>query len=207
MDVYSYVVEHDMGFAPNPFHGICTLACCKPDIRKHANEGDIIIGTSGMKSGSNNRLVYWLKVEGIISFDEYWRDARFERKRPNVLGPLIQQYGDNIYYRDNPLDLDAPLNQLHSFHSLPDGKVNADNHRQDTRKTENVLFGKEFAYWGGYGPVIPNHLRDIIKKGPSHKKKIPTAKQEEIFAWFKHLGSKGFVADPAAWQGIIAKGK
>jgi hypothetical protein len=38
--IFVYVVKHDGGFAPNPFHGFCTLACCKPKIRKGAKEGD-----------------------------------------------------------------------------------------------------------------------------------------------------------------------
>ncbi len=205
MDVYSYVVEHDMGFAPNPFHGICTLACCKPDIRKRANEGDLIIGTGSKKYGSNFRLVYWFKVDGIITFDEFWRDPRFERKRPNVNGSLMAQYGDNIYFREDPLNPDVPLSQLLSFHSLPDGQVNLNNYRRDTQKTENVLFGHEFAYWGGSGPEIPEHLRDIVKKGPGLKKKIPTEKREAILEWFGELGVLGFRADPAAWQRIIAR--
>ena len=28
--LYSYIVATDSGFSPNPFHGFCTLACCKP---------------------------------------------------------------------------------------------------------------------------------------------------------------------------------
>ena len=32
--VYMYVVDRDFGFAPNPFHGVRTLATCKPPIRK-----------------------------------------------------------------------------------------------------------------------------------------------------------------------------
>lgn len=34
MLVYEYVMTYDTGFAPNPFYGVCTLACCKPKIRK-----------------------------------------------------------------------------------------------------------------------------------------------------------------------------
>ncbi len=30
---HCYVIPYDSGFAPNPFHGICTLTTCKPDIR------------------------------------------------------------------------------------------------------------------------------------------------------------------------------
>ena len=44
MRVFSYVVMHDSGFAPNPFHGHCTLACCKPKIRSQAKAGDIVVG-------------------------------------------------------------------------------------------------------------------------------------------------------------------
>ena len=44
MVIHTYVVQHDKGFAPNPFWGICTLACCKPRIRAKASVGDIILG-------------------------------------------------------------------------------------------------------------------------------------------------------------------
>lgn len=30
---FCYVIPYDTGFAPNPFHGLCTLATCKPQIR------------------------------------------------------------------------------------------------------------------------------------------------------------------------------
>ena len=46
--MFSYVIEHDLGFAPNPFHGACTLACCKPVIRKRAQLGDYILGTGAV---------------------------------------------------------------------------------------------------------------------------------------------------------------
>ena len=40
MRVFSYIVTHDTGYAPNPFHGFLTLACCKPLIRRTAEVGD-----------------------------------------------------------------------------------------------------------------------------------------------------------------------
>jgi len=36
--LYLYTMTYDSGFAPNPFHGICTLACCKPGIRRGVAE-------------------------------------------------------------------------------------------------------------------------------------------------------------------------
>lgn len=32
--LYAYKMTHDTGFAPNPYFGVCTLACCKPRIRR-----------------------------------------------------------------------------------------------------------------------------------------------------------------------------
>jgi len=50
--LYSYVVDHDLGFAPNPFGGCCTLAKCKygskrRNIVEMAETGDWIAGTGG----------------------------------------------------------------------------------------------------------------------------------------------------------------
>jgi hypothetical protein len=51
--LFSYVVDHDNGFAPNPFGGLCTLAKCKygtpakRNVVELANEGDWVIGTGG----------------------------------------------------------------------------------------------------------------------------------------------------------------
>lgn len=36
--LYSYVIRQDSGFAPNPYYGVLTLACCKPRIRKEIGE-------------------------------------------------------------------------------------------------------------------------------------------------------------------------
>lgn len=71
--IHSYVVRYDSGFAPNPFYGYCTLATCKPNIRKGADIGDWVVG-----SGSNDRnvrrgghLVYAMRVTETMTFDEY----------------------------------------------------------------------------------------------------------------------------------------
>lgn len=48
--LFSYVLRFDDGAAPNPFWGTCTLAICKPDIRRTANIDDWIIGTGSKNS-------------------------------------------------------------------------------------------------------------------------------------------------------------
>ena len=76
MTVFAYIIEHDLGFAPNPFHGACTLACCKPTIRKVAKEGDYILGLGAVKPKLRGHLCYWMRVDEVVSFDEYWDDLR-----------------------------------------------------------------------------------------------------------------------------------
>jgi len=80
MKLYSYVVMHDTGFAPNPFFGYCTLACCKPEIRRSAQKGDWVVGLTPKAKG--NRIVYFMRVDDVMeSFADYWADRRFGVKK------------------------------------------------------------------------------------------------------------------------------
>jgi hypothetical protein len=97
--LYSYVVARDYGFAPNPFYGFCTLATCKPNIRKTAQVGDWVIGTGSKSKARDGQLVYAMRVSETMTFDEYWADPRFASKRPSLVGSLKQAFGDNIYHR------------------------------------------------------------------------------------------------------------
>ena len=100
--LYSYVLREDTGFAPNPYHGFCTLACCKGPIRMRAVVGDWIIGTGSDARGKwhGNNISYAMRVTEVLTFDEYWRDGRFLAKRPNPDGDLKESCGDNIYRFD-----------------------------------------------------------------------------------------------------------
>jgi len=148
------VVARDYGFAPNPFHGVCTLGTCKPIIRKTAQIDDWVIGT-GAKSIYNfqGRLVFAMKVEESLTFDQYWSDPRFLLKRPVLNGSIQQMYGDNIYRK-----IDGDWVQINSHHSLPDGSPNPNNIRNDTQ-TNRVLLAKHFVYYGNKAPVIPERFR------------------------------------------------
>ena len=94
--LYVYVVARDFGFAPNPFHGYCTLATCKPDIRRTAKIGDWVMGVGGSRLAAVGRCIYLMKVSKIRTFDEYWNDPKFQRKKPLRNGSLVMMVGDNI---------------------------------------------------------------------------------------------------------------
>ncbi|MBM6596527.1 hypothetical protein ILT42_21195 [Microvirga sp. BT291] len=184
-----------MGFAPNPFWGICTLANCKPQIRKKAVEGDIVIGTGSSGAKLAGHLIYWMKVEYIMNFDEYWRDPRFRLKRPILNGSKAQQFGDNIYYTDGS----GKIRQLDSFHSEPNGVVSIGNLKRDTGRTNRVLAGKSFSYFGKRAPLIPDELRFMVKKGPGHKCRFTNAQKVAIAQWLDDLGTFGLHGEPVRW--------
>jgi hypothetical protein len=203
MGLYSYIVARDFGFAPNPFFGTCTLATCKPDIRRKAHVGDWILGTGSKRNGIAGRVVYAMQVSEVLSYDQYWNDARFREKRPYLGGSWKQAYGDNIYHRDR---LTGKWLQADSHHSLRDGSPNAANIFRDTR-SENVLIGEVFYYFGGSGPLIPRRFRDwngdgidICKGGPSHKCHFPQMLVSAFIDWIGRSRQTGYIADPAQFQ-------
>lgn len=71
MSFYSYKITRDYGFAPNPFGKYCSLACCKPHVRRKAIVGDWIVGTGAVENGllyhihyENYRKTYFPRVLG-----------------------------------------------------------------------------------------------------------------------------------------------
>jgi Nucleotide modification associated domain 2 len=201
MTLFSYVIEHDLGFAPNPFHGVCTLACCKPQIRKIAKVGDYILGTGAADPKLTGHLTYWMRVDKVIGFDDYWTDCRFRRKKPVMAGTTYLRYGDNIYHRDGGEE----FLQEDSFHSLEDGSLSLGDLHRDTGTTDRVLISREFAYWGRLGIKIPDHLKFVLKKGPGHRCIFTDEQIAQVMAWLQTLLQRGYIGEPAHWQFIGAK--
>lgn len=197
--LHSYVVARDYGFAPNPFHGVCTLATCKPVVRRIAKVGDWIVGTGAARHGLAGRLVFVMQVSEALSFDEYWRDPRFLAKRPVLNASTKVRYGDNIYHRSKPA---GPWIQVSSHHSLASGKANVANIKHDTQ-TNRVLIGGRFTYWGGSGPMIPavfrrNGLRNVCATR-GHKNNFTGAFVEALLDWYVSLNVIGYAGQPAEW--------
>lgn len=190
MRLFSYIVTHDTGFSPNPFWGCCTLADCKPAIRRTAKVGDWIVGLIPKASG--NRVVFDMEVDEILDYERYFSDSRFANKIPDYTrGEVVWKAGDNIY---KPLP-NGEFQQLRSMHS------NGDEENPETKAHDlggvNVLVAKNFHYFGASGPELPPHLEEL-KVGRAHKNRFP---QSTIREFLKFISSypQGVSAPPANW--------
>lgn len=196
MKIYSYVVVWDRGFAPNPYHGYLTLACCKPRIRASAKPGDWIIGTTSLTRfpGLGGRLLYAAEVAEVLSYEQYWNDARFTKKIPNMSGTQKQACGDNIYKFSSP---NSPV-QVASWHSHSDGAEDLEAKKHDLGGS-NVLIARNFIYYGRNAIELPQHLKPLTKKGPGHKCNFSKELIDDFLAFIGriHKNQKGEVlGDP-----------
>jgi hypothetical protein len=70
--LFTYVITTDAGFAPNPFHGVCTLNCCKPVIRRVAQVGDwVAANTSADFPAGPGLLLYAMRITSKMPMSEY----------------------------------------------------------------------------------------------------------------------------------------
>lgn len=171
MKLYSYVVTHDTGFAPNPFHGYCTLACCKPVIRRTIGEHFgpkeeyWIVGISPKAMG--NRLVFVMRItEPPMLFGDYFNEKRFQIKKPKQRetkagnGYDSESAGDNIYR----LESDG------SYSQLPFGLHGREDKEHDL-SGKYVLISSDFHYFH-FEPKVLTKLSknlDALIVGRGHK--------------------------------------
>ncbi len=100
--LFTCIVTFDGGTAPNPDFGVCTLATCKPTIRRVAQVNDIIVG---LDSSSQNlgRVIYCMQVEVASPWREYIENIQktfrlIERYR-NIIKIEAIVFGQNIQTR------------------------------------------------------------------------------------------------------------
>jgi hypothetical protein len=164
MKIIRYVVKDDVGLAPNPFHGWCTLAVCTPNHqRAKVDPGDWIVGNSERPKGgtdSDRRLIYAMRVDKILSMDQYFHAKEFQAKKPNPRGTPETQCGDNFYFRDS-------VNQ--SWRRLPSMFHNDQAFfLKDLGKDlsgRKVFVGREFYYFGENAKKFPAECNSLIATG------------------------------------------
>jgi Nucleotide modification associated domain 2 len=106
--LFSYIVDHDTGYAPNPSGGFCTLVCCKfskhpkwKNIVELADRGDWIVGLGGRskKSSGHGTIVYAMRITDKISLEEYCKSARF-RNRDDASSSPKQKWRQALISKD-----------------------------------------------------------------------------------------------------------
>lgn len=196
--IYSYKLSRDFGFAPNPFHGICTLATCKPQIRRGAQVGDLIIGCGSAQLKMVGKIIFAMRVSEKLTFQQYWDDPRFLSKKVDLLSSKSFAYGDNIYHIENNQWI-----QEDSHHSFDDGLVNLENLDRDLG-SDNVLVSNDFVYWGANAPMMPPHLRnfdndDLFPNGRNFRSNFSDDFRNEVFMWFSTVNNRGNLGRPTCW--------
>lgn len=190
MRLFSYVVEHDDGFAPNPYFDYCTLCRCKyrkhPDGRRNVVEMAKqamderktvwVVGTGGAdlkKSAGNGKLVYAMRVDEVLSRGKYYKDPRFVRKQPLRSGSYKRLHGDNI---------------------KPNGEF--ETHEQF------ALISRHFYYFGRKAVRIPPRFRDsqglgsIEKTGRGFRSHFDDSFIREVVRWIESHKSRGTSGEP-----------
>ncbi len=200
MGIYSYKITRDYGFAPNPFHGFCTLATCKPGIRRMAKLGSLVFGCGSAENKRVGDLICAFRVSEIRTFQEYWDDPRFAIKRPNFHASPGHAFGDNIYHRGSR----GRWIQEKSHHSFKDGKLNKANLDTDTSSTDRVLVAQEFVYFGKDSIKIPARLRnfrgeDLYPNVRDYRCNYSPSFIAAVERWFSGL-PRGLIGLPIKWK-------
>jgi hypothetical protein len=146
--IMGYKLTHDSGFAPNPFHGVLTLATCRPPVRRCRKPGDWVAGFASQQLVARARergveipfmgLVYLARVTEVIPLWRYFADARFALKKPTNDSPHeIERAGDNIYFHD----------EKRTYHQLPNNHHGPEENAHDLGGV-NALICSDFWYLG-----------------------------------------------------------
>lgn len=180
MKVYSYVVEHDNGYAPNPYFNFCTLCRCKFEGGKNKNivqlaeEGDWVIGTGGAskRSAGHGKLVYAMRVDEKLTRWKYFTDSRFEQKKPVKTGTYKQTRGDN----------EPPRNDFEKHNQF-------------------ALVSRYFYYFGKKAKAIPEEF-NLEKKGPWFRSHFDPADVRRFVEWLERTYKPGKHGEPCYQEPI-----
>ena len=179
--LYSYCIRYDIGSAPNPFWGLCTLAICKPNIRQSANVGDWVVGTGSAVSPIGNisdKVVYAMRVTQKMTMEDYDRftQSKLPRKIPLMtsIDPR-RRSGDSIYDFSTSPPLLRP-------------SVHGEENQKTDLKGGWVLLSNHYFYFGDSPVDLPEELLEIVKKGPGHKANFDTYDVDAFIHWIHSFG-------------------
>ena len=179
--LFSYCIRYDLGSAPNPFWGMCTLVICKLAIRRAVQVGDWIMGTGSTNSPIGDirgQVVYVMQVTDKMSmraYESYVREHLPEKVPRWVSSDPRRMVGDAIY----DFSVEPPKVRQ---------SVHCEGDRARDLRGEWALLSERFYYFGDRPRALPEHLLGLVKKGPSHRSRANDGYIEAFLVWLDGLG-------------------
>lgn len=177
--LYSYCIPYDDGAAPNPFWGFCTLAICKPAIRRTASVGDWIVGTGSKNAPTGDlsgKLVYAMRITKVMSIQAYdiWARRYCRRKIPDWAHKDVKhRLGDCIY-----------------DYSTGKPRQRKGVHKHMNRETDlsgkNVLLSDHFYYFGKNAIDLPRGISKIVHQTQGHKSTANQPYFKKFVEWIEN---------------------
>lgn len=185
--MFLYYMMHDDGFAPCLDGDLCTLACCKKDIRLHANPGDVIVGLMSQTLGNlcdraPKSMIWCGTVDRKITMQDYFKE--FPRRRDCI-------YDDNLEYIDNAYH---PADDEDNIRKDKEGLyvlIMEDVYRFGDKEIDGsvLLAGKQLSQGYAKHPVMPE-LREILKQSGGNQLFGTTdeARKQRVYAYYDDDG-------------------
>lgn len=202
--LFTYTIPVDDGAAPNPFNGLCSLAICKPAIRKSASKGDWVAGLGSKNAPSGNlsgRLVYAMCVQEVLTLEQY--DQRSKSEWPHRIpktdsANLWERLGDCIY--DYSVGRGRQRPGVHGIANI-----------ETDLSGKNVLISTDFYYFGRNAIPIPKALQPICHQTQGHRSRLNAPYLEQFVQWIRSLPFQpgkmhGWPDFTVNWDQVIAHG-
>ena len=179
MRLFSYCIPVDDGAAPNPFGGICTLAICKPVIRRVADVGCWVVGTGSSNVNGidySGKIIYAMRVSEKVTMEKYDQLCltKYPFKIPKWSSNIrSEKLGDSVY------DFQKKINGKPSVRPSVHTKENRDHDLGG----ENVLISDFFYYFGKEAIEIPDEYRIIARQGQGHQSNKNEEVKEKFIQW------------------------
>lgn len=205
-DLYSYTVRYDDGSAPNPLFGICTLAICKPGIRRTARPGDWVVGLGSKQYCRHEHTVYAMEVEQVLDWQTYDRMAYglWPHRLPDTSSPdLAKHLGDCLYH-----EVSGAMQQRAGVHS---GGSIAQRQKQQTKDLNgHVLISTRYLYFGSAERPLPTEagddLRGLVLGGQGHRRQSNAPLLSRFVRWYEGL-ERELGNGQHGWPRLLVRGQ